>query len=93
MSDGGSAVLFSNDAEDLKLYFVAFTTSSNVGSEGAKAFVFMVDGHGSVQTEISVRQHYWNAVAAGMYRALPSKSIYGEGEDFPFSTTHPTTLN
>ena len=76
-----------------KLYFVAFTTSSNVGSEGAKAFVFMVDGHGSVQTEISVRQHYWNAVAAGMYRALPSKSIYGEGEDFPFTTTHPTTLN
>merc|ERR1712070_720933 len=93
VSDGGSAVLFANDANDEKMYFAAFTTSSNVGNEGAHAFVFMVDGHGAIQTEISVRQHYWNAVAAGMYRALPSKSIYGEGEDFPFTTTHQSSLN
>ena len=91
VEDGGSVVLFANDANDEKLYYAGFTSTAKAGW-GAHAFIFIVDGHGSVHTEISVRQHYWNAVAAGLYRTLPSKSLTGEGEDFPFTTSHPSSL-
>ena len=87
VKDGGSALLFANDASDEKLYYVAFTSTSTSRWRD-DAHIFVVDASGAVRTEIAVRRSYWSQVAAGLYRALPSKSVYGESEDFPFTSSH-----
>ena len=81
MKDGGSALLFANDGDE-KLYYVAFTSTSTAQWRG-DAHIFVVDASGAVRTEIAVRRAYWSQVAAGLYRALPSKSVYGEARPSP----------
>ena len=48
------------------------------------AYFFVVDEDGNARTEIKLARHYWDGVTAGVYRAVPFDTIYGEVSDSPF---------
>ena len=76
-----------DDANEQHRYFVGFTgtTYSQTNSSRRHAQILEVDGKGAVQTAVQVHRDFWDLTESGLYRAIPSKSIYGETKDSPFA--------
>ena len=87
MKEGGSVIRMADDANEEHRYFVGFTgtTYSQTNSSRRHAQILEVDGKGDVQTTVRVHRDFWDLTESGLYRAIPSKSIYGETKDSPFA--------
>ena len=78
VADGGSVTLYDGE------YVVAFTVTPANGVYSKNAYFFVVDEDGNARTEIKLARHYWDGVTAGVYRAVPFDTIYGEVSESPF---------
>lgn len=91
---GGSVIRMADDDSEEHRYFVGYTGTSDSQEATSRkyAYMFEADGKGTVVSEVKVARQYWDLVESGLYRAIPSKSLYGETKDSPFRMRGNLTL-